>query len=775
MIRKEGQEPMGSPGNVLADQGIEILCLSKRSYNCLKRAGIHTIAQLTSLTPSQVSAIRGLGRWSLADIQARLAKHSLSLAKEPSPHLDVYPTHVSLLEQLGATYTHPDVYPTTQGPSVLDDDSASICHPIGELSLSVRAHNALKRAGVLTIEALLAMSLDEVAAIRNVGSKTLAEIREKLRVYLSANSALATKVQKASKRGKLESRTSLAKLGIPSWLRKELLAGGIRFVEEIVACSEEELLLRSGLGYRDILVLKQALSARGLKLAAKTVIRPLVDMDTLTALHERGVPLGKISIARLALPKGWEETLMGKGFSNIQKLAAASEVVLRAACFPTYPDRVSEIKSRLNRYLSWLLEQRSWESEVLGQGISPLYLMELSETSLAEIINEFLSDLNERERTVVEMRYGFDGQGARTLEEVGEVLGVTRERVRQLQNKVLKHPGHFRRRQHIQAIVALIKDAFVQAGGVLNENQICERCNAMLSNGGIDTLGAIRLILNCDGRFQRVKRTRIWGLASYPLDSVPLICAKLQELLKAARVPLPISVLLQRFENSKFYQEQRARWPAGFVEACLRADPNIEISADGLCALVSWGSTRLDEIVLAMRRMGHPAHFTEIARAANELLPPDKQLSPQYTYNILLSNDLFVRVGRGVFGLTEWGLPSDSCLADAAYRVLSEANKPLHIDVLTDKVLETWQARRTSVLIAVENDDRFCKVGRQTYWLRERIARGESGEEASFSDIFGHYIRVGQERSDSWEQEKEYDVHDEVEKLRRIGTDLFSS
>ncbi|HID61519.1 MAG TPA: hypothetical protein EYP49_02055, partial [Anaerolineae bacterium] len=729
-IRKEEQEPMGSPGNALADQGIEILCLSKRSYNCLKRAGIHTIAQLTSLTPSQVSAIRGLGRWSLADIQARLAKHSLSLAKEPSPHPDVYPTHVSLLEQLGVTYPHPDVYSTTQGPSVLDDDNASICHPIGELSLSVRAHNALKRVGVLTIEALLAMSLDEVAAIRNVGSKTLAEIREKLRVYLSANPALATKVQKASKRGKLKSRTSLAELGIPSWLRKELLAGGIRFVEEIVACSEEELLLRSGLGYRDILVLKQALSARGLKLVAKTVIRPLVDMDTLTALHERGVPLGKISIARLALPKRWEETLMGKRFGNIQELATASEVVLRAACFPTYPDRVLEIKSRLNRYLSWLLEQTSWQSEVLGQGISPLYLMELLETTLAEIINRFLSDLYERERMVVEMRYGLDGQGACTLEEVGEVLGVTRERVRQLQKRALKHLSHSKRRQHIRAITALIEDALEQAGGVLNENQLCERCNAVLNSGGVDTLGATQLILDCDDRFQQVKRTRIWGLARYPLDSVPLICAKLKGLLKADHAPLPISVLLQRFENTRFCQEQGTKWPTEFVEACLRADPNIEISNDGLCALVSWGSTRLDEIVLAMRQMGHPAHFTEIARAANELLPPDKQLSPQYAYNILLSNDLFVRVGRGIFGLAEWGLPSDRCLADAAYRVLSEANRPLHIDVLTDKVLETWQARRMSVLVAVENDDRFCKVGHRIYWLRERTARRVSGEEA---------------------------------------------
>jgi len=744
---------MGSSKNVLVDQGIEILCLSKRSHNYLKRAGIHTIAQLTSLTLDQVSAIYGLGPKSLAEIQARLAEHSLSLATKSPPY--------------GSTST------MTSQDSPRAHQKAAMAEPIEILGLSVRAYNCLKRAGIDTVGALLALTSDDLLSIQNLGVKTLAEIQKKVQAYLSANPTSAAEVEKVPKRGKVKSRTPLAELDIPWWLEEKLSAEGIRFVEEITSYSEEELLLRTGLGYKDILILKQALSNRSVKLSAKPVIRPLADVGILAALHERGVPLDKISIARLALPKDWQENLVRKGLGNIQELAAASEVVLKALCFPWDPDRVSKIKLRLNRYLSWLLEQNSWKSEVLGQGINPLYLMELSETTLAEIINRFLSDLDERECTVVEMRYGLDGQGAHTLEEVGEVLGVTRERVRQLQNKVLKY-GHSRGRQHIQAIIALIEDTLVQAGGVLNENQLCERCNAVLNNGGVDTLGAIQLILDCDDRFHRVKRTRIWGLARYPLDSVPLICAKLKGLLKAARVPLPISVLLQRFENSKFYQEQRARWPAGFVEACLRADPNIEISADGLCALVSWGSTRLDEIVLAMRRMGHPAHFTEIAKAANELLPPDKQLSPQYTYNILLSNDLFVRVGRGIFGLAEWGLPSDGCLADAAYRVLSEANRPLHIDVLTDKVLETWRARRMSVLVAVENDDRFCKVGHQTYWLRERIARGESREEASFSDIFGRYIRAGQERSDAWDQEKEYDTLDEVEKLRCIGTDLFS-
>lgn len=46
--------------------------------------------------------------------------------------------------------------------------------------------------------------------------------------------------------------------------------------------------------------------------------------------------------------------------------------------------------------------------------------------------------LDEREREIIERRYGLNGYKAQTLEEVGEQFGVTRERIRQLQNIALE-------------------------------------------------------------------------------------------------------------------------------------------------------------------------------------------------------------------------------------------------------------------------------------------------------------------------------------------------
>jgi RNA polymerase primary sigma factor len=64
---------------------------------------------------------------------------------------------------------------------------------------------------------------------------------------------------------------------------------------------------------------------------------------------------------------------------------------------------------------------------------------EAAETTLRkETLKRILSALSPRERRVLELRYGLDGQHPRTLDEVGRTFNVTRERVRQIENQSLK-------------------------------------------------------------------------------------------------------------------------------------------------------------------------------------------------------------------------------------------------------------------------------------------------------------------------------------------------
>ncbi len=55
-----------------------------------------------------------------------------------------------------------------------------------------------------------------------------------------------------------------------------------------------------------------------------------------------------------------------------------------------------------------------------------------------DLMNELLADLNEREVTILRRRYGLDGEQEKTLEEIGVDYGLTRERIRQIENAALK-------------------------------------------------------------------------------------------------------------------------------------------------------------------------------------------------------------------------------------------------------------------------------------------------------------------------------------------------
>jgi RNA polymerase primary sigma factor len=59
-------------------------------------------------------------------------------------------------------------------------------------------------------------------------------------------------------------------------------------------------------------------------------------------------------------------------------------------------------------------------------------------TMRRESLRKILGSLSERERCVLEMRYGLDGKHPRTLDEVGRTFNVTRERIRQIENESLK-------------------------------------------------------------------------------------------------------------------------------------------------------------------------------------------------------------------------------------------------------------------------------------------------------------------------------------------------
>ena len=106
------------------------------------------------------------------------------------------------------------------------------------------------------------------------------------------------------------------------------------------------------------------------------------------------------------------------------------------------PDRVNEIMRIAMEPLSLETPVGDGESAQLSDFIQAQGGTTPSDVAVnlirREQIDQVLEKLTDREREVVRMRYGLDDGSPRTLEEVGQVLHVTRERVRQIELRALK-------------------------------------------------------------------------------------------------------------------------------------------------------------------------------------------------------------------------------------------------------------------------------------------------------------------------------------------------
>jgi hypothetical protein len=658
--------------------------------------------------------------------------------------------------------------------------------PIKALDLSIRVHLALERAGVTTIGQLVQMSSAQILDIRNMGEKSLTEIKGKLNAYLidctPPSVELPALDEPAFALPWVEIEDLPVKtLDLSTKVRRALERTGITTIGQLVQTSSAQILDIRNVGEKSLAEIKEKLkpylvdnTPSPVELpapdeSASTV--PLVDPDLLSRAMQ--APLDDILVDRLALPSRWLSQVHRYGIESVGQLVQQSTDTFSLD---------SPVSKQLNRYLAWLAEQdeTTWFGEVVGLDISPLHRLDLAEVPLEDMINRWLSSLeslrsfDNRYERVVRWRYGLDGD-ILTLEEVGRHLDVTRERVRQIQRRAMVTLGTPKSRALIRHFVALLIYLLKQSGGLMNEAQIDAMLREELTVGHVNLSGVVHLVCESDSSIRWLPATRAWGLEGAQLKELTGVQERLVQVLKKEHVPLPLDDVIARFKTTRFYQNRQEALEDSFLVACLRVHPDILIEDNEECGLERWKRHRTGEIILALRELGEPAHYEVIAEKTNSLLDPQMRTSAHNIHAILGRRiDLFARVGHGIFGLREWGLVDDGSLSNAACRVLSEAGKPLHYDIITDCILETWQVRRESVYAALQSDDRFICIGPGIYWLREQIAeRTEVEEETDFGDLFGKRLGQWQKELAVEGRKADYDTHAEADSIRQTGVDFF--
>jgi hypothetical protein len=124
--------------------------------------------------------------------------------------------------------------------------------------------------------------------------------------------------------------------------------------------------------------------------------------------------------------------------------------------------------------------------------------------------------------------------------------------------------------------------------------------------------------------------------------------------------------------------------------------------------------------MIIFKDLGKPLHFNEVINHVIEDFKAKKMVTHQAIHNELIRHDEFVLVGRGLYALAEWGLPSGT-VCDLIKSVLVENNAPMKRQAIIKAVLAKRDIRLGTISLNLQKYPFFKRVGRAIYEYDESL------------------------------------------------------
>jgi DNA-directed RNA polymerase delta subunit len=338
-----------------------------------------------------------------------------------------------------------------------------------------------------------------------------------------------------------------------------------------------------------------------------------------------------------------------------------------------------------------------------------------TEFQIEKVINDILSTIDrEREREIVSRRYGlFDRK--ETLEQIGELLGITRERVRQLEKAVLlrlKAAAEANQLPHISQAQDIFKSTLKELGNVArvqDVSAVLTKDNSRIDQARVAFLAqlcpTITVVDDNDHFYHAI------GLTSVHNDKkIRDQVAKIIEAIKAVGEPSTAEQVAEKVGDDPQHV------------AALASTSKHLATLNGRWGLVKWPMVNpkniRDKIYVILHEAGKHMHFNEIAEAIKGSDFKRKDVTTQAIHNELIKDKRFVLIGRGIYALKEWGYEKGT-VSDIISEVLKKAGKPLHRDEIVKEVLKSRHVKETTILLNLQGKPQFKRVAKATYSLAE--------------------------------------------------------
>lgn len=392
------------------------------------------------------------------------------------------------------------------------------------------------------------------------------------------------------------------------------------------------------------------------------------------------------------------------------------------------------------------------KKSILDQIISNHQAEEVANLDAVEIIQNLFGELNERERDVLTRRFGLNGKEKETLEGIGNVHKLTRERIRQIETAAVKKLRQLKRAEnYIAGLKRVINQLLEEHGGLMEKEYLLNNLVNFSAGGYRGRDGDLPTHKNnldflisklLHDHFEEINSHKYFKpsfkLKHQLLDHLEALAVELLEKIKEAKNIFRTDELFELAGNLNSYQGHREKFdtPNNLDISNVLKKELFEESADlvnankpiysllqaakhiGQNKFGHWGhydwreikpKTINDKIYLVLKNNGKPMHFVDITNRINEIGFDGKKANAATVHNELILDKKYILVGRGLYSLKEWGYQKGT-VAEVIEEILKQADSELGRDEIIDKVMAQRLVKRATVILALMNRNKFEKT-----------------------------------------------------------------
>ena len=346
----------------------------------------------------------------------------------------------------------------------------------------------------------------------------------------------------------------------------------------------------------------------------------------------------------------------------------------------------------------------------------------LSEFSPEQIILELFGVLKQREKEILNYRYGLADSQKHTLDAIGKRLGLTRERVRQVEKESVNTLKKSNFSESHKKAMDIVKKAVADHGGIFAEHALVN--HLLVGDKSEKQVNALMFLLELFEDLYKIKESdtfhTAWHIKDFEVNRLDDFHNEVKVLLEKSGEPIHLEKLREEYKTTEAFKKNPEYFTDEVIENLLKITKKIQSNPFGGYGLSHWRVIQPkdvgDKAYLVLKHYGKPEHYSKITDRINKHKFDNRVAYKETVHNELIMDPRFVLVGRGISALSEWGY-SKGVVSDVIEDVLKQAKEPMDRNKIVDEVMKRRVVKRNTVLVGLANKKLFKKLGRSKYTL----------------------------------------------------------